>query len=198
MRKIAWFLLASNIIFLTLAGVFYNGHYRFWQDPISTLGVTVTEAGQINTAGAVCFGLNMLFCTLGFLALSRLLYQRGHHTWSMAPAIAAIGFMVAAFSPDNLRHQTHVLGMSLGIFMLWLMLTVGFWLQRHKISYERYWIGLLAFQFPIIAYAIIYYTRIDNSAAPWQKLAMVGLSYSLMSLANIFDTPTAKAAGATG
>jgi hypothetical protein len=181
-------LVIVNLVLIPAAIVYYNGTFLFWQYPFSSAGDAFSQSGLLNTTGSRIYSLNMILSGSIMLFLSRRFDQgkneHKNNNRAILSFICGLGFLIASFSPDDTRHQFHVLGSALAIASLWLMAT-GYLFEIAKNLQPRVYILFQSLlQIPIIAYAGAYFLKIDPTSYVLQKFALVGLFTSLLFSSN--------------
>lgn len=139
MRKINLFncfliLIIINIVLITLAIYFYNDKFFFWAYPFSYLGASKTFNPLINNFGnidnftsQIIYSIDMFLSGVVMLVLTFNLYfnkksDKNNLIVSLY-FLAGMGFIIAAFSPDDIRHNYHVLVSALMVASFWILAT---------------------------------------------------------------------------
>lgn len=187
MRRFFIWLAAIDIVGLTWGGLIYAEPYSFWNYPLSYIGRTLSYPQEIpNSSAQLVFRIVFVLNCLGLLIMAYRLWADRSKWPAMITAVSAIGFLIAAFNPDDTAHQGHVVGSAIAIGFLWLLGTTTIKQRRAQ----------LFIQIPLISYFIIY-CWFDYSWYPatFQKIAMVCLLYGFItgSSKTAIDRPTAAA-----
>lgn len=171
LKRYAGMIIFGNIVFLSAALVFYNGHFNFWLDPFSNLGDTVNNviSARIFTAEMVWNGLIFLMLAIKFFTEKQSVFDKIKYIVCL---VGSVGFFVGGFSPDDTLHTNHVVGMALAMASLWLLLNFLLFERRKAIKHSIF-LWLEAFlQVPILIYASAYFAQIDPASYAFQKISL--------------------------
>lgn len=105
--------------------------------------------------------------------------------------VAALGFFVASFSPDDTVHLAHVLGSACFAFSLWLLATVELYDIRVYLGRFRHVMLQFMLQIPAIYYAFTYFADIAPLNYIVQKFAFLCLIVALAYVCFV-DAPADK------
>ena len=179
-------LIAINVLFLTIAGLLYNGKFLFWEYPLSFLGMKYTFAEKaINTYSMYFYGASMFLSGITMLALAlrnRIKHLKNDSLRSLLYLLAGSGLFIAAFSPNDTSHSFHVLGSALFISIMWILATSKLHEIREQLGIARYWLMQSFLQIPIFIYAFAYFCSIDPLGSIMQIITLfsIGLTTILI------------------
>ena len=165
-------LIGINIIGLTWGTLAYGERFDGWSYPLSYIGRARTYPLELpNHKAQLIFATILIVNSLLILLIAGAYRRQRQYLLMLVAIVAAIGFAIAAISPDDTAHAHHVFGSALAIGFLWLLAgaTVKSWRTQ------------LLFQVPVIGYAVIY-CWYDYSWYPAtiQKIAVASLMYGLL------------------
>ncbi len=175
---------AVDVVFLFLSFLFYKGHFLFWSYPYSYLGTRYTVLGVSNSPSTYLYSLGMLLSGVIMVAA----WYGGKARPSGSPSLlwrllylsAGVGFFIAAFSPDDVRHTYHVVGSALFVFSFWVMTSSGLFEIRKQLGAMRHLMWQASMQVPIMIYAVAYFGNISDLASAIQKLVFVTMPVALV------------------
>ncbi len=177
-------LIVINVVFLSLAGLFYSGHFSFVIDPISYLGGAASTSGVDNSTSMYIYGLDMALSGLVMILLavrSRSAETGGlEHYKALIYLLCGVGFLIASVSPDDSLHRFHVLGSSIAVAMLWILATTGISSKGTGLTTRRYLLLQAVLQIPVLTYAGLFFARIEPLASAIQKPALLGIMIILV------------------
>jgi hypothetical protein len=171
--------ICSNVVLILLAIFFYNGSFSFWQYPFSELGTLTSMAHLDNTVASRIFSLDMIVNFIIFLSLSRLFGSKINKTICM---VGGLGFLVGGFSPDDIMHSSHVLGMSLGVASLWLIDNSLIIEKKPQLSSKNFLSLLFLANIPIFVYAGTFFANVDPLAYIFQKITLFSIVFVLLAV----------------
>lgn len=181
-------LFAINIVFITLAILFYNGIYDNLNYPFSFAGDYQTVGGQSNCLSMYIYGIGMaLSGVLMLYATSILKKSKASTLKTLFGLICGIGFLIASLNPDDIRHSFHVLGSAMFIASLWILATSYIVEIRKDIKPMNYYLLQAVLHVPIFVYAGTYFLNIDPLSYILQKFALLGLGFTLIYTSHISD-----------
>lgn len=178
----------TNIVLVSFAIYFYGDKFLFWQYPFSYAGGVMTFTKLPNSLSMYIYSLDMIISGMIILALSYEFYKKSKEHKSLFKTmlcfLAGGGFLIAGFSPDDTRHNFHVLGSALFVATLWILTTNYLFEIKEDLTKFRYYTFQLVLQIPIFAYAGLYFFNIDPASEILQKFALLGLGYTLLYSTN--------------
>lgn len=195
-------LIIINLIGLSLAIIFYREKFLWWSYPLSYAGWSHTYSGGfLNSLSMYIYSVDMFLSggLMLWLFINRLKHKNNQDIfWFILPLIAAIGFFIAAFSPDDTAHNFHVIGSASFVVGLWLI-TLNYLVKiKKQIKQQPSFFILFILQLPMIAYGLTYFANLDISNGI-QKIAIVCLfssliyaTYALGKLENVFKKVDTK------
>jgi hypothetical protein len=174
-----------NFILISLAVFFYNGEFETILFPLSSSGTVFAENGLSNTTSMYLYCFDMIISGVMLIFFAMKQWHSSKKTNNLAMLLLLIlsggGFLIASFSPDDIRHSSHVLGSAIAIAGLWIITTSYLFEVREKISQKYYYFLQAMVQIPIVSYAIYYFSNGDPASYAMQKIALVCLCYSMLS-----------------
>lgn len=166
-----------DIILIFLAVVFYNGNFLFWEYPLSTSGVAYTYVESNSNLISMClFSMAMIFSALSLSKFGLYLLRQSaekHRVGKLAVGfVGSIGFVITAFSPDDVRHSAHILGLALAVTAVWL--TAFFYVAEigGKVATRAFVAAELLLNLPLFAYIQAYFIKFDPSSYNFQKISL--------------------------
>lgn len=174
-----------DIVLIALAVIFYNGNFLFWQYPLSTSGVAYTYVeSNSNIVSMYFFGLAMAFSALSLidfgLKMLRQKIEKHYIVKAYLGFTGALGFLLTAFSPDDVRHYCHIYGMAAGVTAVWLIAFVYTAEVRRKIARDRFIAMELVLNLPLFAYAQAYFISFDPASYSFQKISLMTVCIVLL------------------
>lgn len=189
--KLFIWLVIINIIVVGTAVFFYNGDYSFWAYPFSYAGTIKTFDGFPNTAGSYIYSLSMGLSGIIMLILTYHFYllknQQKNLFKTLLSFLGACGFIIAAFSPDDIRHTFHVIGSALFFAALWILASSFLFELKDNLNRRSYIFLEMCLQIPVFAYAITYFLALGIVPCILQKFALLGLGFILIYSAILID-----------
>ena len=180
-----WLLFIVNIIFIGLAIYFYNGHFLFWEYPLSYAGMVKTYDGAPNIIASRIYSVGMILSGLIAWALANNLDRRKIKSKGASNRllfyVCGLGFIIAGFSPDDTRHIFHVIGSALFVATLWIITTNYLFKLRDTLGRRQYLILQITLQVPIFTYAITYFSDMPIQSLI-QKFTMIGIIILLYAM----------------
>lgn len=171
-----------NVVLVVLAIHFYPGRLLL-DDPISYLGQVKSANGLSNTISSKLYGTDMAVSGC-FMFILAVYYSKKNNPKNIfrtfVSLLGGIGFLIASVSPNDSRHEFHVLGSSFIVASLWLLATGHVYNLRNKLDSSKYLVLQLILQLPVFTYAITYFLNIDFWPSILQKFAITGLIITLL------------------
>jgi hypothetical protein len=178
-------------LLITLAIIFYNDIFYFWAYPFSYLGaantfdpVTVYFKDNPNILSSLIYSLDMFLSAVIMLFLTLKIYTTHSKENSvfktMLCFLASFGFLIASFSPDDTRHNFHVLGSALVVASFWILATNYLFEIKDSLKIIKYYSLQIVLQVPIFTYAGFYFLNMDPYSEILQKFALLGLCVVLL------------------
>lgn len=174
-----------NILLIALAYLNYNGKIEFWDFPFSYIGSNYTYfEGNYNNTSAVFYSFSMLLSglILFFAAIRNSLNSPINQITVkyLLFVSAGIGFVIAAFAPNDTLHSFHVFGSSTLVASLWLMASINLFELRIPLGRSKLIIAQLLLQIPIFAYAGTFFLGFSPLDSILQKFAIISLGMILI------------------
>jgi hypothetical protein len=177
-----------DLVLVAAAILFYRGDFLFWPYPLSYAGMKFTLDGVGNSPATYIYSLAMLLSALIMLLAYRYYTKERDKISTILSLFASLGFLIAAFSPDDIRHTFHVIGSSMFVASLWLIATIHIARLKSRLSRQQYYTLMGFLQIPVFAYAITYFAFLDAISAPLQKFAFLGL-FTVLILVSYINKP---------
>ncbi len=175
-------LFAINLVVMTIAGIFYNGSFHFWTDPLSDLGDAFNAKELPNPISSFLYSADMaLSAFVMFLIANR--FRSDYKMNIFKPALGVIGGLgaiIAAFSPDDIRHSYHAFGSGMLVASLWALALIYLFDIRKNVGRMKFAILQILLQIPILAYAGTYFLSIEPLSYILQKFAFAALVFVLI------------------
>jgi len=173
-------LVTANCLLIGLAIVLYNESFDLIRYPISYSGTWLTEHGNPNHLSALSFGGAMAISAGVMFVIANAYAGTAQRHRASLSLMAAIGFVFATFSPNDLRHETHALGSTFAITALWLIALTYLQEIGPYTKPPRYLFLFCVLNVPLIAYATTNFLNKDEPSFMLQKFALAGLAFVLM------------------
>jgi hypothetical protein len=178
-------LLIINLALITLALIFYGDKFNYLYYPFSYLGAQKTFNLSINnfsdinnTASSIIYSIDMFVSGLLTFTLFYKFYSTHlEKLQSLLFFVAGLGFIIAGFSPDDARHNFHVLGSALFVACLWILASNYLLMLGKNISRAKFYLLEALLQIPIFGYATAYFLNMDPYSEILQKIALVSLFF---------------------
>lgn len=155
--------------------LFYKGKFLFWDYPFSYLGEQYVLGSEIrNIPSTYLYSLDMFISGVVMLILV-IRNNFSNTTRSTLYMMACLGFIIAAFSPNDTAHGFHVLGSTLVVSTLWFLTTIELIATRKKLGPLKHALLQLFLQIPIFTYAIAFFGDMDLLGSIMQKISLVSL-----------------------
>jgi len=183
--KLFLWLVAINVVLISVAIYNYNGEYNSLFHYFSFVGEYRTAAGDLNILSMIAFSSSMIISGLSLL-LFGYRYHRKHGARkaffkSIYCSLSGIGFLITGAFPDDINHGIHVFGTGIAIAFLWLMVTTYIVENRRSLRPVVYYPLQSVLQIPIFTYAGTYFLNIGPTSFMLQKVALFGLCVALIS-----------------
>lgn len=176
-------LIAINVFLISLAIIFYNGHFLLWHYPFSYSGGFETQEDLPNTLSSHLYSASMFLSGIIMFALAYRSYRNSTQRNLFRILLAFVcgsGFLISAFNPDDVKHGFHVLGSALVVSTLWILATNYLFEIRDRLGSEKYFVLQALLQVPIFVYAGFFFADSDLAGAILQKIALFGLCFTLL------------------
>ncbi len=175
-------IITINAISIALAVHFYPEKFKL-DYPLSYASMTQSFAlGLPNRRSEIIYAVGMFLS--GLIMAGFTIYRTKNNESGLngvlLPAVCAFGFFVAAFSPNDIKHTTHVLGSALFVATFWIMATSYLFSLRKSWPNWKYWMLQAILQIPIFAYAIAYFLDLGLVPNYLQKPAFLVLLLVLL------------------
>ena len=184
-----WTLVLTNVILLSLAGIFYVGDFRFFAYPFSHLGAVISQSGADNflssslyTASMVVSGILMFILAIKYFIRE----TEKNFVLGITCILGFVGFVIAGLSPDDVLPREHVFGTALSFASLWVLATYFLYGSRIRLGRKRYLFVQFTYQLLVIAYGTIFFGNLDQIAPVVQKPAVIALIMALLIGANYY------------
>ena len=187
-----YWLTIINVLLIGAAIIFYNGRFLFWDYPFSSAGATYTVAGAKNLLSQRIYRSDMLISGLIMFSFAYNSVKNRSETQkllkTLLSSVAGIGFVTAAFSPDDTAHNLHVFSSALIVSMIWLLATNYLVEVRKYLKGKTYYWFQLILQIPLFVYALTYFLQLDPTSYSIQKFALLGIGVVLLCSTSIYKT----------
>jgi len=183
--KLFLWLVAINVVLISVAIYNYNGEYNGLFHYFSFAGEYQTAAGDLNILSMIVFSSAMIISGVSLLIFAYR-YHRKHGAKkaffkSIYCSLSGIGFLITGAFPDDINHGIHVFGTGIAIAFLWLMVTTYIVENRKSVRPVVYYPLQSVLQIPIFIYAGTYFMDIEPTSFVLQKVALFGLCIALVS-----------------
>jgi len=159
---------------------FYPEKFLFWQYPFSYIGTVKSVNGLDNFLSSIIYSLDMIISAFLILFLSFIYRRKKIFLLSKIMFLGFAGFLIAAFCPDDIKHELHMIGSALAVASLWLIANYYFFVNKKNLKSKIIYLLQGLFHFSFIIYALTVFLDLNPIDGLWQKISFSILCFILL------------------